>query len=132
MSRAERNLQRWLTLSGAVYAAGAALFVARPDEAPDALARATGDDMEAEPTGVYHALAAAYMTTIAALALGAGSEPAARRALIPPLMVAKASSSAALFYRFLKTRRAGFAAGAALDAAILGVTAGLYANSRSR
>lgn len=132
MRRSERNLKRWLAASGTVYAAGAAIFLARPDETTRALARAAADEMEDEPTGVYHALATAYMTTIAALALGAASEPPARRALIPPLMVAKASSSAALLYRFVSTRRRGFAAAAALDAAILGITAGLYANTRDR
>jgi hypothetical protein len=55
-----------------------------------------------------------------------GGSPQERKALIPPLLVAKASSSAALLWRFTQTRRRGFAVGAALDAFLLGVTAGLY------
>jgi hypothetical protein len=80
-----------------------------------------------EPPGMYNALASAYMATIAALSLSAAAEPAGRRALIPPLLVAKATSTGAFLHRFARTRRVGFALAAGLDALLLGVTAGLYA-----
>lgn len=126
MSAPERRLARWLTVTGVAYASGAVDFVARPKAATRSLSKAGGDVLDDEEPGLYNALAAAYMATIAALALTAARDPDERRALIPPLLVAKAASSGALLYRYLRTRRRGFAVGAALDAALLGVTAGLY------
>ncbi|MDQ4095871.1 MAG: hypothetical protein M3174_06690 [Actinomycetota bacterium] len=67
------------------------------------------------------------MATIATLALGAARDPAANGNLVPPLLVAKAASSAGLLLRYLKTRRRGYALSAALDALLFGVTAGLAA-----
>ena len=88
-----------------------------------------GDPIEPEePPGLYNSLASAYMATIAALALSASKDPDERRALIPPLLVAKAVSSSLMLYRFTQTRKKGFALGAALDAFLFGVTAGLYSN----
>ena len=123
---AEKHLARWLTVTGAVYVAGAIDFVARPKAATRSLNMSGGAPLEDEEPGLYHALASAYMATIAALALSAGRDPSARRALIPPLLVAKAASSGAMLYRYARTRRRGFAIGAALDAALLGITAGFY------
>jgi hypothetical protein len=123
---AERHLARWLTTTGVVYAAGAADFLVRPRAATRSLSMSGGSQLDDEEPGLYHSLACAYMATIAALALTAGRDPDAHRALIPPLLVAKATSSAAMLYRYARTRRRGFAVGAALDAALLGVTAGLY------
>ena len=122
----EKQLARWLTVTGAVYAAGAVDFLARPRAATRSLNLSGGTPLDDEEPGVYHALASAYMATIAALALSAGRDPVSRRALIPPLLVAKAASSGAMLYRYAHTRRRGFAIGAALDAALLGITAGLY------
>jgi hypothetical protein len=123
---AERHLGRWLTITGAVYALGSVDFVARPRAATRSLNKAGGARLEDEEPGLYNALASAYMATIAALALSAGRDPDGRRQLVPPLLVAKASSSAAMLYRYARTRRRGYAVGAALDAVLLGVTAGLY------
>jgi hypothetical protein len=123
---AEKRLSRWLAVTGAIYAAGAVDFAARPRAATRSLNMAGGAPLEDETPGLYNALASAYMATIAALALGAARDPAGRRELVPPLLVAKAASSAALLYRYARTRRRGFAAGAALDAVLLGITAGLY------
>ena len=83
--------------------------------------------MPDEEPGLYNALASAYMATIAALALTASRDPARNRNLIPPLLVAKATSSAGLLFRYFKTRRRGYALSAALDALLFGVTAGLAA-----
>ena len=127
MDRSERRLSRWLRATGAIYALGAADFVARPWAATASLSKMGGEKMEAEPAGFYNSLATAYMATIAALALSAATDPGGKRALIPPLLVAKATSSGVMLYRFLTTRRRGYAAGAALDAFLLGTTAGLYA-----
>lgn len=124
--RRQRALRRWLRLTGAAYAAGAAGFLARPQDPVQALSRATGETPAYEEPGLYHALAGAYMVTIAALALGAANAAEERRALIPPLMAAKAASSAALLYRYRSTGRRSYALASALDAAILGVTAALY------
>ena len=126
MSTAEDRLSRWLTMTGVAYAAGAVDFVVRPQAATRSLSQAGGERLEDEEPGLYHSLAVAYMATIAALALTAGRDVGARRALVPPLLVAKAASSCALLYRFVRTRRRGYAAGAALDAALFGITAGLY------
>lgn len=123
---AESRLARWLTVTGGVYALGSVDFVVRPRAATRSLNLSGGVALEDEEPGLYNALASAYMATIAALALGAGRDPTGRRALVPPLLVAKAASSAALLYRYARTRRRGFAVGAALDAVLLGVTAGLY------
>lgn len=127
MDRAERRLSRWLRVTGVGYALGGVDFVARPWAATASLSRLGGDRIDTETAGVYSSLAAAYMATIAALALSASRDPVAKRALIPPLLVAKAASSGLLLYRFLTTRKRGYAAGAALDAFLLGTTAGLYA-----
>lgn len=127
MSLTERRLSRWLTVTGAVYAAGAVDFIVRPWAAIKSLEKAGGHEMEPEEPGVYHSLASAYMATIAALALTAARDPDEGRMLIPPLLVAKAGSASALLYRYLMTRNRGFALGAALDALLFGVTAGLYA-----
>lgn len=121
------GLRGWLIGTGAVYALGAADFVVRPWAATRSLNRYGGERIEDEEPGFYNALAAAYMATIAALALGAGRDPEGNAGLIPPLLVAKAVSSSAFLYRYLVTRRRGYAVAAALDAALLGVTAGLYA-----
>jgi hypothetical protein len=126
MSRSEKRLSRWLKATGLLYAAGAIDFTVRPRAATDSLGRATGDAMAPEPPGVYNALASAYMATIAALALAAARNPRLARPLVPPLLVAKATSSAGFLLRYVRTRKLGFAAGAALDAFLLGVTAGLY------
>ena len=126
-SSAESLLGKWLTATGAVYALGAADFVARPWAATGALSRSGGEPLEAEEPGVYHALAAAYMATIAALALAAGREPEARAHLVPPLLVAKAVSSAALFYRYRRTGKKGYALASGLDAFLFGITGGLHA-----
>jgi hypothetical protein len=122
----DRTLKRWLGLTGIAYAAGAAVFLARPQDAPEALSLAGGERLPYEEPSLYHALAGAYMVTIAALALGAAGAPEERRALVPPLMAAKAASSAALLYRYSTTGRRGYALASALDAAILGITTALY------
>ena len=123
---AERRLAQWLTVTGVVYAAGSVDFIARPRAATRSLNMSGGARLDDEEPGLYNALASAYMATIAALALGDGRDPAGKSALVPPLLVAKAASSGAMLYRYFRTRRRGFAIGAALDAALLGVTAGLY------
>jgi hypothetical protein len=125
--KAERRLANWLRFTGALYAVGGAGFLTRPQDAVDALGR-VGDPLEEEPPGLYTSLSTAYMATITALAFAAASaDDAGRDRLIPPLLVAKATSSSALLLRYLRTRRLGFAVGAALDALLLGVTAGLHA-----
>ena len=101
--------------------------MARPRAATRSLNRAGGVPLPDEEPGLYNALAGAYMATIAALALSASRDPAARRALLGPLLVAKAASSGGFLLRYLQTRRRGFALSAALDAALFGVTAGLGA-----
>ena len=128
MSKVERVLRRWLLVTGSIYALGAVDFLVRPRAATASLGRLTNQPMEAEMPGLYNSLASAYMATIAALALTASKDPDARRLLIPPLLVAKAVSSGAMLLRYQQTRERGFAAGAALDAALLGVTGGLYAS----
>jgi hypothetical protein len=129
MKTPEKRLRAWLRGTGAIYALGAVDFVARPRAATTSLSHYGGDEIEPEePPGLYNSLAAAYMATIAALALSAARDPDGRRALIPPLLIAKATSSSLMLYRFTKTRKRGFALGAALDAFLFGVTAGLYSN----
>jgi hypothetical protein len=123
---AEQHLARWLTCTGVVYALGSIDFLARPRAATRSLNMSGGAPLEDEEPGLYNSLASAYMATIAALALRAGRDPEARKELVPPLLVAKAASSGAMLYRYARTRRRGFAVGAALDAVLLGVTAGLY------
>jgi hypothetical protein len=118
-----------LKVTGIVYGLGALNFMARPHSPTDSLGQMTGQPMEREEPGMYHALAVAYMATISAMSLAAASDPEGNRGLIPPLLVAKAASSAALLYRFKVTGRPGYAAGAVLDAALFGVTAGLNARS---
>ncbi|MEA2433599.1 MAG: hypothetical protein QOG54_1056 [Actinomycetota bacterium] len=127
MRTPEARLRAWLRGTGAIYALGAVDFVARPKAATASLSHYGGDEIEPEePPGLYNSLAAAYMATIAALALSAAQDPGERRALIPPLLVAKGVSSGLMLYRFTQTRKKGFALGAALDAFLFGVTAGLY------
>lgn len=128
MSSQEKRLARWLALTGVIYAAGAVDFTVRPEAATRSLSGAGGPPLPDEEPGVYNALASAYMATIAALALAASKDPSGRRELIPPLLVAKATSAGGFLYRYLKTRRPGYALGAAIDAALLGVTAGLFAS----
>ena len=70
------------------------------------------------------------MATIAALALSAATDPEERSHLVPALLVAKGASASMLLAQFIRTRRRGFAVGAALDAVLLGITGGLYAASR--
>ena len=132
MSPAARRLARWLTVTGVAYASGAVDFIARPKAATRSLSMAGGEALADEEPGLYNALASAYMATIASLALSAARDPEERRALLPPLLVAKAASSGVLLYRYLRTQRRGFAVGAALDAALLGVTAGLYNSLEDR
>ncbi len=127
MSPAERRLARWLATTGTVYALGAVDYTLRPTAATRALNQAGGSPLPDEEPGLYNALASAYMATIATLALGAARDPAANGNLVPPLLVAKAASSAGLLLRYLKTRRRGYALSAALDALLFGVTAGLAA-----
>jgi hypothetical protein len=114
-----------------MYALGAVDFIVRPGAALASLGKAGGERMDFEPAGFYNALASAYMATIAALALTAGRDPDGGRDLVPPLLVAKAASSAAMLYRYQQTKKKGFAVGAAVDAFLLGVTAGLYSASDS-
>ena len=129
MTRPARALKAWLALTGVAYAVGAVGFVTRPRDALESLNATGGEPAEHEgPPGLYNSLAGAYMATIAALALTAAADPDARRSLIPPLLVGKAASSSALLYRYSRTRKRAFAVGAALDAFILGVTAGLYSS----
>ena len=129
-SAADRRLKGWLRFTGGLYALGGIGFFTRPTDATEALGR-IGEPLDPEPAGLYNSLATAYMATITALALGAAAaEDEGRDHLIAPLLVAKATSSATLLYRFVRTRRAGFAAGAALDALLLGVTAGLHAAAK--
>lgn len=128
MSTSERRFARWLTATGAAYAAGAVDFLVRPHASTRSLSLAGGEPLADEGTGLYHSLACAYMATIAALSLTAAQDPADRTDLIPPLLVAKAVSSGTLMYRFRQTGKRGFLAGAILDAVLLGVTAGLYSS----
>ena len=128
MKSSERRLARWLAATGVVYAAGAVDFTVRPRAATRSLSQVGGPPLPDEEPGVYNALASAYMATIAALALSASQDPTGRRDLIPPLLVAKATSAGGFLYRYLKTKRPGYAVGAALDAGLLGVTAGLLAS----
>ena len=115
-----------------MYALGGVGFFTRPQDAVDALGR-VGDPLDEEAPGLYTSLSTAYMATITALAWTAASADAeGRDHLIPPLLVAKATSSGALLFRYFKTRRVGYAAGAALDALLLGVTAGLHTAARER
>ena len=125
MASPERRLSRWLAVTGAVYAAGAVDYVARPAAALDTLGRLGGERLDPEGNGLYNSLAGAYMATIAALALGASRDPSGNRALIPPLLVGKAASAAGLVYLYAKTRKKGYAVGAGVDAFLFGVTAGL-------
>ena len=126
MDRAERRLRRWLRFTGALYALGGADFAARPWASTASLSKIGGDHMESEPAGVYNGLSVAYMATITALAFSAASDPGEKRALIPPLLVAKAASSGMMLYRYLETKKRGYAAGAALDGFLLAGTALLY------
>jgi hypothetical protein len=132
VSANHRGLSAWLKVTGTIYAFAAVDYVARPRVAIAALNQAGGTPMEQEEPGLYNALAGAYMATIAALALSASSDPEERAALIPPLLVGKAASSAALMYRYFKTRRRGYALSAGLDAFLFGVTAGLSSDLRGR
>jgi hypothetical protein len=126
MDGPEKRFARWLAATGVIYALGALDFTVRPEAATRSLSQAGKPGLPDEEPGVYNALASAYMATIASLALAASKDPSGRRELIPPLLVAKATSSAGFLYRFFKTRRPGHALGAAIDAGLLGVTAGLY------
>jgi hypothetical protein len=126
-----RLLKLWLATTGIVYAAGAIDFVLRPGAATQTLGAAANERLDDEEPGLYNALASAYMATIASLALAASKDPEGRSELIPPLMVAKAVSSSALLFRYQMTRRKGYAYGAALDASILGITAGLYSRLKN-
>jgi hypothetical protein len=127
VKKTERRLRSWLLVTGALYGLGAADFLARPWAATASLSRLGGDKIGSEPAGFYNALAAAYMATIAAISFSAARDPAGKRDLIPPLLAAKAVSSGALLYRYLVTRKRGYAFGSALDAFLLGTTSGLYA-----
>ena len=130
--KAQRRLGGWLRFTGALYALGGIGFLTRPQDAVDALGR-IGEPLDDEAPGLYTSLSTAYMATITALALAAAAaDDDGRDQLIPPLLVAKATSSSALLLRFVKTRRLGYAAGAALDALILGITAGLHTAARDR
>jgi hypothetical protein len=124
----ERRFKTWLWTTGGIYAVGAADFLVRPKAALRSLEQVGGEPLEEEPPGLYNSLSSAYMATIAALSFRAARDPSERRDLIPPLLVAKAVSSGALLLRYFKTRNKGFAAASALDAFLLGVTAGFYAN----
>ena len=115
-----------MRVTGVGYALGAADFVARPWAATASLNRLGGERIDSEPAGLYNSLASAYMATIATIALSAATDPASKRALLPPLLVAKAASSGVLAYRFLSTRKRGYATGAVLDGCLLAITAGLY------
>ena len=129
--KSERRLAGWLRFTGALYALGGAGFLTRPQDAIEALGRAGGEALDPEPPGLYTSLSVAYMATITSLAFAAAAaEPEDRDHLIPPLLVAKAASSSALVVRYIRTKRLGYAAGAALDALLLGVTAGLYSAAR--
>ncbi|MEA2453394.1 MAG: hypothetical protein QOG04_2104 [Actinomycetota bacterium] len=131
-SRSERRLGLWLLATGGIYAAGAVDFLVRPWAATRSLNSYVPtpdiDRMEDEEPGFYNALASAYMATIAALAIEAGRSPSEKSNLIPALLVAKAVSSSAFLYRFVSTRKRGYAAAALLDAVLFGVTAGLYSD----
>jgi hypothetical protein len=124
----ERRFGAWLRTTGVVYALGAADFLARPKAAGQSLRQIGGEPLEEEQPGLYNSLSSAYMATIAALSFQAASDPSEKRDLIPPLLVAKAVSSGALLLLYFKTRHKGYAAASALDAFLLGVTAGFYAN----
>lgn len=128
MKGTERTLRGWLTVTGIVYALGAADFLVRPWAATASLSQMGGEKIETEAPGFYNSLASAYMATIAALSLSAARDPAEKRDLIPPLLVAKAVSSGTMLYRYFTTRKRGYAVGAALDAFLLGATAGLAAS----
>jgi hypothetical protein len=124
----ERTLKAWLIATGAIYALGAVDFIARPWAATASLSNLGGEKIESESVGLYNALASSYMATIAALSLSAARDPRDKRDLIPPLLVAKAVSSATMMYRYFTTKKRGYAFGAALDAFLLGTTAGLAAS----
>jgi hypothetical protein len=124
----ERRFSGWLRTTGVLYALGAGDFLARPKAAGRSLQQLGGARLEDESSGLYNSLASAYMATIAALSFRAAMDPSERRDLIPPLLVAKAVSSGALLLRYFQTRHKGYAAASALDALLLGVTAGFYAN----
>jgi hypothetical protein len=128
MSRAERRLSRWLMVTGATYLLGAVDFYVRPWASTITLNQAGGEPIDHEPPGVYNSLASAYMATIATLALTAAKDPHEHAGLVPPLLVAKATSSAGMLVRYLQTGKRGFAVGAGVDAALFAVTAGLYKN----
>jgi hypothetical protein len=116
-----------LRVTGAAYVIGAVDFYARPWAATVSLNQAAGGEpIPHEQPGVYNALASAYMATIAALALTAARDPEEHRDLVPPLLVAKATSSAGLLVRYIQTKKRGYAVGAGVDAFLFGVTAGLY------
>ncbi|HWL65630.1 MAG TPA: hypothetical protein VNP73_06610 [Actinomycetota bacterium] len=121
-------MKTWLIATGAIYALGAVDFIARPWAATASLGNVGGDEMETESVGLYNALASSYMATIAALSFSAARDPLDKRDLIPPLLVAKAVSSATMMYRYFTTKKRGYAYGAALDAFLLGTTAGLAAS----
>lgn len=121
-----RRLKVWLLVTGTMYAAGAVDFLARPWAATASLSQTGGEPIETEGSGLYNSLASAYMATIAALSFSASTDPDSKRDLIPPLLVAKAVSSAAMLHRYFVTKKRGFAIGAALDALLFGATAGLY------
>ena len=128
MSGRQRTFRAWLLTTGTIYALGAVDFLARPWAATASLSTVGGDKIDTEDAGLYNALAASYMATIAALSFSAARSPEDKRDLIPPLLVAKAVSSATMMYRYFSTKKRGYAMGAALDAFLLGTTAGLAAS----
>ena len=125
----ERRFKVWLRSTGALYAAGALQYLVQPKAVGVSLGNMGDEPLpDSGPPGVYNSLASAYMATIAALSFSAATDPSDKKDLIPPLLVAKAFSSGALLNRYLRTRHRGYAFASALDALLLGVTAGFYAS----
>src|SRR5687768_16622644 len=95
-------LRNWLRVTGVIYTLGALDYTLRPHSVNETLAVAGGERVvEAEP-GIYHSLASAYMAPIGAMAPSAAPDPEARRDLIRPLLVAKATPSAGMLYRYFR------------------------------
>ncbi|MDQ3982465.1 MAG: hypothetical protein M3271_07270 [Actinomycetota bacterium] len=134
MSPTERRMARWLTFTGVVHAAGAAGALLRARSPVIPLENGRGAPIVSsnrflaptdEPPEVF-AFVGGYLAASAAVALAIARDPQARRTLVPPLLIGKAGTSAALLYRYAWTRRRAYAAVAAVNAVALGVTAGLY------
>lgn len=129
MTPKDEILRRFLRLSAVGYTAGALAFLFGRKRVETSLS-VLDRGKQSLDEGFWPVLAAAYMSTIGALAWTAGADRRLAEKMTPALLIAKGTTASAFAVRFARTRRLSYLVSAITDASLFGAMAYLWRRAR--